>query len=318
MRTIAKRLVKLLLRRMFQLMARLRLHVTPVRYDAAIPDVRQLARTTPHWNRPSAMPGVPIDVDAQLRACDEICRSYQGEFAGNRHYVQGIRRAAGPGYGYVEAQALHAVVRHLKPRRIVEVGSGVSTYCMLQALGRNGGPAELCCIDPYAPLRRSRRGLVPPNDEVRFEVIAKPVQHVPLEQFGMLAESDLLFIDSSHAVKAGSDVNFLVLEVLPRLKAGVWIHFHDIYFPYDFPRDLLLNYRFYNETSLLHAWLVHNPRAEIVFCLSLLHYGRPDALRAVFPDYEPQANDGGLAPRGAKPFRQDRRHFPSSIYIRTK
>lgn len=308
-----KYVVKLLLRRLFQIMSRVRLHVTPVHYYSAIPDVVRLAKTVPRWNKPSAMPGIVSDLDAQLAACDRVCRPYQSEFAGAPHYAAGAARGVGPGFGYIEAQALHGVVRHLEPGLVVEVGSGVSTYCMLQALASNAAPATVRCIDPYP-----RGGLASPGPDVRLEIVATPVEHVPVTQFERLGEGDLLFIDSSHAVKAGGDVNFLVLEVLPRLKRGVWVHFHDIYFPYDFPRDLLLNYTFYNETSLLRAWLTDNPRAEIVFCLSQLHYGRPDGLRAIFPDYDPQPNVGGLVTGDARPFRQDKRHFPSSIYIRIR
>ena len=304
---------KLLWRRLFRIMSRVRLHVTPVHYYSAIPDVLHLAKTPQQWNKPSAMPGIASDLDAQLAACERICRPYQTEFAGNAHYRAGTARGHGPGFGYIEAQALHAVVRHLKPGAIVEVGSGVSTHCMLQALASNAKSANLHCIDPHA-----RGTLASPCRDVRLTIDARPVEHVPVTQFDRLDAGDLLFIDSSHAVKAGGDVNFLVLEVLPRLKRGVWVHFHDIYFPYDFPRDLLLNYTFYNETSLLRAWLTHNSRAEIVFCLSQLHYGRPSELQAVFPDYDPQPNVGGLVAGDAKPFTQDKRHFPSSIYIRIR
>ena len=308
-----KYVVKLLLRRLFRVMSRLGLHVTPVHYYSAIPDVLRLERTAAQWNKPSAMPGITSDLDAQLEACERICRPYQGEFAGAPHYRAGTVRGVGPGFGYIESQALHGVVRHVKPSTILEVGSGVSSYCMLQALVANGVPATLRCIDPY-----TRGVLASPCEEVRLEVVAQPVEHVSVAEFERLGEGDLLFIDSSHAVKAGGDVNFLILEVLPRLKPGVWVHFHDIHFPYDFPRDLLLNHTFYNETSLLRAWLTDNPRVEIVFCLSQLHYGRTDGLRAIFPDYQPQPGDGGLVAKGARPFRQDTRHFPSSIYLRTK
>lgn len=304
----SKFVVKLLLRRLFQIMSHVRLHVTPVHYYSAIPDVLRLAKTTRQWNKPSAMPGIQIDLDAQLAACERICRPFANEFAGPSPPPN-----VGPGFGHIEAQALRAVVRHLKPSTIVEIGSGVSTYCMLQALASNASPATVRCIDPYP-----RGALASPCRDVRLEIVARPVEQVSVTEFECLGKGDLLFIDSSHAVKAGGDVNFLVLEVLPRLKPGVWVHFHDIYFPYDFPRDLLLNYTFYNETSLLRAWLTHNVRAEIVFCLSQLHYERPDGLRAVFPDYDPQPNVGGLAAADAKPFRQDKRHFPSSIYIRIR
>ena len=305
----SKFVAKLLLRRLFQLMSHVRLHVTPVHYYSAIPDVLRLSKTTPQWNKPSAMPGIHIDLDAQLAACERICQPFATEFAS----ASPPPSVAGPGFGHIEAQALRAVVRHLKPSTIVEIGSGVSTYCMLQALASNASPATVRCIDPHP-----RGALASPSRGVGLEIDARPVEHVPVTEFECLGEGDLLFIDSSHAVKAGGDVNFLVLEVLPRLKPGVWVHFHDIYFPYDFPRDLLLNYTFYNETSLLRAWLTHNARAEIVFCLSHLHYERREGLRAVFPDYDPQPNVGGLVGADAKPFRQDKRHFPSSIYIRIK
>jgi hypothetical protein len=115
-------------------------------------------------------------------------------------------------------------------------------------------------------------------------------------------------------VKAGGDVNFLILEVLPRLKPGVIVHFHDIYLPYDYQRDLLDTFMHWSETSLLRAFLINNSRARIFFSMSQLHYDRPDALRKAFPDYAPQTDVDGLVV-GEVPFEKSRRHFPSSTYI---
>lgn len=298
----------------FKVMARLRLNVSPVDYYSVIPDVIRLARTVPRWNLPSVLPGITIDLEEQLRTLNNVCLPFQKEFLGNPHYLKGASLSYGPGFGYIEAQALHAVIRYLKPRRIIEVGGGVSTYCMLQALKLNSnegvGAEKFLCIEPNPrkDLRNSRD----------VDLLEQFVEYVPVSRFECLSEGDFLFIDSSHAVKAVSDVNFLILEVLPRLQPGVWVHVHDIYFPYDYPRDLLQNFIFHNETSLLRAFLIDNPRAEILFCLSHLHYERQNQLRKIFPDYDPQPDNGGLLTADRSPFAQEDRHFPSSIYIRTQ
>ena len=151
-----------------------------------------------------------------------------------------------------------------------------------------------------------------------INLIEKQVQAVPFEEaFGELGENDLLFIDSSHAVKPGSDVNHLILEILPRLHPGVIVHFHDIYLPFDYQRSVTQTFFHWMETSLLRAFLVHNERARIIFCLSQLHYDRREALREVFPEYNPQSDINGLRDARYKPFQEPvNEHFPSSIYIR--
>jgi len=130
-----------------------------------------------------------------------------------------------------------------------------------------------------------------------------------------LQQGDLLFIDSSHTVKPGGDVNYLILEVLPRLRKGVIVHFHDIYLPFDYQRDVLQTFFHWAETSLLRAFLIFNDKARIIFCLSHLHYERRDALREVFLEYSPQGDVNGLRLEEYKPFKLVPEHYPSSIYI---
>ncbi|NOT54820.1 MAG: class I SAM-dependent methyltransferase [Deltaproteobacteria bacterium] len=236
---------------------------------------------------------------------------FQNEYAGNQTYREAVERHFGPGYGYIEAQALHGVMRHYHPRRVIEVGSGVSTYCMLKALELNeqetGQTFNLTCVEPYPskPLRALGRA----------KLIQAPVQTVPFENFKELASGDLLFIDSSHVVKPGGDVNYLILDVLPRLAPGVIVHFHDIYLPYDYPRDVLRTYFQWMETSLLRAYLIHNEHVRIVFCLSQLHYDRQEVLKQVFPEYVPTRDENGLELRDEAAGK--RTHFPASIYIQT-
>jgi Methyltransferase domain len=109
-----------------------------------------------------------------------------------------------------------------------------------------------------------------------------------------LGAGDLLFIDSTHTVKPGSEVNRFVLEVLPRLDEGVLVHFHDIYFPYEYARNFLSGDLFFpGETSLLYAFMLNNPKFRIDLCLSMLHYAAPGAMKKRMPKFEPQGNDAG-------------------------
>jgi predicted O-methyltransferase YrrM len=294
----------------FKFASRLGVFFLPVHYYVPLADIPGLKRTKQLWAKKSELPGVDSDLDKQVNSLYQICKPYQEEYAGNHNFRYATEHHFGPGYGYIEAQALHGVIRHYKPRRIIEVGSGVSSYCMLKALEKNkeefGSDFKMTLIEPYA------------SDELQAldqaELIQKPVQNVPFEVFGELTAGDLLFIDSSHTIKPGSDVNYLILEVLPRLRPGVIIHFHDIFLPYDYPRNVLNSYFQWMETSLLRAYLVHNQRAQIIFCLSQLHYDRQGDLRKVFPEYNPAPDENGLEVTGEK--NNDDTHYPASIYIK--
>jgi hypothetical protein len=159
---------------------------------------------------------------------------------------------------------------------------------------------------------RSRRERKPevlsPAVSVRHREGAETVS---LATLTALEKGDMLFVDSTHTVKPGSEVNRIILDVLPRLGAGVFVHFHDIYFPYDYQRGLLSSELFFSaESTLLHAFLINNARCRILLSLSMLHYGAPDRMKALFPHYEPQSNVDGLAGTGG-------RHFPNATYLLT-
>ncbi|HSF32807.1 MAG TPA: class I SAM-dependent methyltransferase [Candidatus Tectomicrobia bacterium] len=288
------------------------IHILPVHYYSPVPNILELQETKSVWAKKSELPGVTIDLDEQSSNLTSICLPYQREYAGNQVYRQAITGQFGPGFGYIEAQALHGVLRCFKPARVIEVGSGASTWCTLAALEMNrretGRAAQITCIEPY-PSERLRA--LP-----QIALIARQVQSVPFQLFTQLGEGDLLFIDSSHMVKPGSDVNYLILEVVPRLQHGVMVHFHDIYLPYDYPPDTLQTFVHGTETSLLRAFLMFNNRVKILFCLSHLHYDRRDILAKVFPEYDPQSAVDGLRDGKYKPFENPRQHFPASIYVR--
>ena len=184
------------------------------------------------------------------------------------------------------------MLRDLRPRRYLEVGSGFTTALAMDVNERFfDGDLTITAIEPYPALLHN---LLRPGD--RVEVVPQPVQRVPLSLFAELEANDILFIDSSHMVKTGSDVQFLVNVVLPVLAEGVYVHFHDMFWPFEYPRAWLDMGIAWNEDYLVHAFLLFNNNYEIVLwndCLAHLH---ADAISEYLPAM--LANTGGavLAP----------------------
>ena len=177
-------------------------------------------------------------------------------------------------FSWLDARAHFALLRHLHPRRMIEVGSGYSTLLTCDINERwLGGDLALTCIEPYPRpfLSRTRGGL---------ELIADKVQNVPLSVFAQLRAGDVLFIDSSHVCKTGSDVNHLYFEVLPRLPRGVVVHIHDIFLPHDYKKEWVLEEnRSWNEQYLLRALLMFSTRFEVLFGCNYAVHRFPELLR---------------------------------------
>lgn len=149
----------------------------------------------------------------------------------------------------LDAAAAYAMVRLSRPRRIVEVGSGHSTRFIARAVADAGLDTHITAIDPLP--RATIAGL-------RIEVLKQPVQKAGEAPFQGLAAGDIVFIDSSHQLKPGSDVEFLVNRVLPMLPAGIHLHFHDIFLPDDYPPDW--------------AWRRYNEQAAVAMLLKIHHF----------------------------------------------
>jgi len=166
------------------------------------------------------------------------------------------------------------MIRHLHPTTIIEIGSGYSTLFALKALHQNGS-GKIICIEPYPMdfiIELAHRGDI--------ELIDKRVQDISQDCFERLSENDILFIDSTHVSKSGSDVNHEIFKILPTIKRGVYAHFHDIFFPWDYPESWLREKMiFWNEQYILSAFLAFNRHFEIV--LSSQYIGRelPDVTR---------------------------------------
>jgi len=156
---------------------------------------------------------------------------------------------------FSDAFALTSMIALEKPRRIIEVGSGFSSAVMLDTRDHLSLPIELTFIEPY-PQRLET--LLRPTDRTSSRLLVQPVQQVPLAEFTALESGDFLFIDSSHVAKVGSDLSDLILRVLPVLRPGVWVHFHDIFFPGPYPASWLREGRAWNEVPFVQAFLLGN------------------------------------------------------------
>jgi len=182
-----------------------------------------------------------------------------------------------------DAEFLYSMIRHLKPRRVFEVGSGHSTKIAQLALKKNatdGTTAEHVCIEPYE---------MPWLEQLAVRVIRERVEDVGLDVFGQLESSDLLFIDSSHMIRPQGDVLFEYLELLPSLASGVIVHVHDIFTPLDYPDEWVRrDIRMWNEQYLLEALLSNSERYEIVAALNYLQHAEYDRLSSVCPYLTPE------------------------------
>ena len=234
-------------------------HVRPIHYYEPLPDFRGI--TAADTTRRRVSNAIDFDLEGQRRLVRRLGDAYRSEletlasanaFDFNNEYFAGL-----------DAAVYYAMVRDQRPARVIEIGSGMSTRIAAAALARNlteGHHGELTCIEPFPQPRLT-------HDMPAVTLVAQQVERVPLETFDALRANDILFIDSSHAAKFGGDVCREFLEILPRLKRGVWVHVHDIFFPHDYPADWLIGKRLaFNEQYLLEAFLSFNHAFAVRAC----------------------------------------------------
>jgi hypothetical protein len=260
-------------REIFALWEQRGFHVTPAHFYQPIPDIESLPETL--WSRPGELPGINMNQSLQL----DLLRNHFPKF---RHEYADLPAEPPPGqkrpFRGVDALVAYCMVRHFQPRLIIEVGSGVSSFVLGLAAARNKKSA-LICIDPFPDRLRHNDGI-----PALQSLIEKKVQDIEIEFFSQLQAGDVLFIDSSHTVKIGGDVNYLFLEVLPRLNQGVIVHVHDIFFPFEYERDWVMNeLRFWNEQYLLQAFLIFNSEFEVLMANNYLNHYFQEDLKVAFP-----------------------------------
>lgn len=253
----------------FELWELFGLHITPDKFDYPIPSTKDLSDDL--FRRKSECIGMDWNVKEQEDYLKNIFPKYATEVEFERN----------KGLSLVDAAIYHAMIRHKKPKKIVEIGSGNSTKFAARACIMNeaeGAYCELVAIEPFPTneLQKGYPGLT--------RLIENKVQSVDLKEF---VDCDLLFIDSSHVVKIGGDVNYEILEIIPRLKKDCLIHFHDILLPGEYWKDWVKgNKWFWSEQYLLQAFLQFNSDFEIIWASRYQHLNNERMIKDVFPYFE--------------------------------
>jgi predicted O-methyltransferase YrrM len=259
-------------------------HITKNHYYQPVPNTRTLSDTV--WSRRSELIGINMNEQKQIELLTEFLgfKDEYDAFPQNRTSIPWQYYCENPNFGPVDTEILFCMIRYFKPEKIIEIGCGYSTYLSAQAILKNeeesGFRAELIAIEPYPDevLREGFPGL--------SRVIVEKAENVDVAEFNELKGNDILFIDSSHVLKIGNDVQYEYLELLPRLGKNVIVHVHDIFFPREYPREWVLNmHRFWNEQYLLQAFLAFNTAFEILWCGSYMHLNYPEKLEQAFISY---------------------------------
>ena len=212
---------------------------------------------------PEKLPGIDLNTEEQLIYFNAFARFYKDmPFSSNkdtalRYYFENSS------YSYSDAICLYSMIRKTGPKKIIEVGSGYSSCVMMDTnelfFDRN---IDITFVEPYPDLLLS---LMKGMDKSRYKVLPKILQDVEADIFLQLKENDILFIDSTHVSKIGSDVNSVIFDILPKLHKGVFIHFHDVFYPFEYPKEWIYEGLAWNEAYILRAFLQHNDAFKIVF-----------------------------------------------------
>jgi hypothetical protein len=260
-------------------------------FYSPIPRLDQLAADA--FDRESELPGVAWDIDAQLVFMRDRLSKHMREFCPGATAPEGlpVYVTENPSYPPLDAKVHYGMVRALRPRRVVELGSGYSTLVTAEAGRRNGAegrPVELSVYDPFPGLVR--------EDLAGLHALHRvPAQEIPLGVFQQLEGGDLLFVDTTHTVKLGSEVNYILLEVLPRLNAGVVVHIHDVFLPFEYPRQWMQDFGLYwNEQYLLQAFLAENDSWDVLAAVHALARLRRKALEGFLPADVVKRDGGGF------------------------
>lgn len=260
----------------FKLWERRGYHILPIHFYYPIPNTLDLDKKI---FQPSELPGMDLRPMFQLRLMKEAFTKFSQEYESfpTEPINSGIFHLDNDAFGGIDPFIYWCMIRHFQPSTILEVGSGHSTLLGAQACSLNKATRYLC-IDPW-PREFISEGVH------GVKLIREKVEDIDLALFLQLRRNDILFIDSSHVIRTAGDVCFLLLEVLPRLTKGVIIHFHDIFLPFDYPKEWIVErQRFWTEQYLLQSYLAENDHVEVLFTSHFISKRHTEDVRQAFPN----------------------------------
>ena len=261
-------------------------------FYSPVPDTVRLAREPTRsrvWPAVSPqLPGIDWREEQQVALLRELAAQPQIELPSASAGDPTTYHTDNPMLGLQDAWMLQAMLRHFRPRRLIEIGGGWSSLLTARVNREHlDGGLDFTCVEPY------------PSDFLTDELpglarlLVMPVEDVPLDRFLALEAGDVLFIDSSHVIKTGNDVRFLYHEVLPRLASGVVVHVHDVFLPDDYPEDWVMVGRGWNEQYLLQSFLEFNSAFEVLAANCWLARSHHEIVRESIPGYIDARQGGG-------------------------
>jgi hypothetical protein len=271
----------------------------PGHYHSPIPSQRDITYSRLHDPCPSSLPAIDLNLDGQLELLESVKPFYEEQPFTLHPNPRTRYHFTNDVYPCADAIVLYCLLRRFGPQRLIEIGSGWSTCVTLDTAEHFlAGPIELTLIEPYPDRLLT---LVRPGDLDAADLRAEQLQDVPVSLFESLQKDDVLFIDSTHVSKTGSDVNYLMFEILPRLAAGVHVHIHDVHYPFEYPEGWVQEGWGWNETFLVRAFLQYNHAFTVEFFTDMLRKREAQRLAIDFPLLleSPGASDPRFSPPGS-------------------
>ena len=248
------------------------LHVTPVHFYSPIPTTYELDDKI--FTKIFDCTGIAWNIKEQVATLEQFHSKYYNEYKPDANVDR---------FSQVDSFMLYSIIREKKPAIMIEIGSGESTKVSLASLEineKNGAPCMFYAIEPYPD--KFLRGI----NKTNFKLISRNLQEVDIE---LLCSADLLFIDSSHVSKIGSDVNYEILEVIPKLKVGAVIHWHDIMIPTNYWKRWMDNGNmFWNESYMVHSFMLFNNSYKVIWSSRYMQINHPDELKNRFSYFNPE------------------------------
>jgi predicted O-methyltransferase YrrM len=253
----------------------------PGHYYSPIPLMEEIEKHNFDVSLPEMLPEIDLNANEQLELLNSF-ESFYRELPFTDEKTDGLRYYYKNNfYCYSDAILLYCMIRHLKPSKIIEVGSGFSSCVTLDTNERFMENSIDCIfIEPYPERLKS---LLKNNDLENIVIHEKRLQEIPLEVFRELKENDILFVDSTHVTKFNSDVNYIFHEILPILTHGVYIHFHDVFYPFEYPQEWLFQGVAWNEQYMLRAFLEYNKNFKIILFNTYLEKLHEAKIKSRFP-----------------------------------
>jgi hypothetical protein len=249
-------------------------------YYSPIPAMRDIKKGN-FFEIPDKISAIDLNEAEQLRLLEEFV-PYYNEMPFPEKKNDNLRYYFLNGYySYFDGIFLYCMLRHLKSKSIVEIGSGFSS-CITLDTNELFFEKRMRCIF-IEPFPARLKSLIKSNEEYSTEIYETSLQSVPLALFKQLQENDILFIDSTHVTKYKSDVNYIIHEILPEIARGVYIHFHDVFYPFEYPKKWLLEGTSWNEQYILRAFLEYNTNFKIVLFNTYLQKKHEEKLKQQFP-----------------------------------